>query len=405
LVFSFAEQLLAASRAAAAGAGKLHLAGRALCLFGVLTAASAAAAAAEDPAEQEALTAKGVAAEIMDTAVEHCRRGESAQALSMFAAIREQLDPPPAIARLIRDLEATGCNRLPVASGAALRLQAGGGWDSNVSQGITARSLVLGSGDNILELELDPSYRPRSSAFVQTSVDYSVLQPATGIEFQAVAGHRKNDRAPTFDLSSFSAALSREFKLPRGNLRGQLEVSEVWLGRSHYQRSQSAAARWIDAQPTGVWLATLNATAVQYLTQPSQNSFQWELGMLGERRLSAAQSVHAGVALQYDHATRTRPGGDRRGFQLSGGTVVLAQGWRFKPQLSFTYWNSAEVFAPGLLDVHRHNRLTQATFQAERPLSAQTSLVLEWRGRWARDTVVLYRYQAQVVSATLAHRF
>jgi hypothetical protein len=44
-------------------------------------------------------------------------------------------------------------------------------------------------------------------------------------------------------------------------------------------------------------------------------------------------------------------------------------------------------------------------FQAERPFTPQTSLVLEWRGRWARDTVALYRYQARVISATLAHRF
>ena len=231
------------------------------------------------------------------------------------------------------------------------------------------------------------------------------MQPATGIELQAVVGHRKNDRAPTFDLTSFSAAASREFKVSRGSLRGQLEISEVWLGSRHYQRSQSAAIRWINTLPTGAWLATLNMTGVQYLTQPSQNSVQLEAGVLGEHRLSAAQSVHAGVSVQRDSATGNRPGGDRQGFQASIGSVVLAYGWRFKPQASFTYWNSAEVFAPGLLDVHRRNRLTQVMVQAERPLSLQTSLVLEWRARSAHDSIVLYRYNAQVVSATLAHRF
>ena len=43
--------------------------------------------------------------------------------------------------------------------------------------------------------------------------------------------------------------------------------------------------------------------------------------------------------------------------------------------------------------------------QAERPLWENTSLSLEWRGRWAKDSVALYRYQAQTVSATLALRF
>lgn len=358
-----------------------------------------------DAAERQALTASGVAGEIMDTAVEHCRRGESAQALSMFMAIREQLAPPPAIVRLIRDLEATGCQARAAVNGTALRIQATAGWDSNVSQGITARSLVLGSGDNILELALDPSYRPRASAFAQVSADYGLVHPATGMEFQAVLGHRKNELEPTFDLTSFSAAASREFKMTRGGIRAQLEMSEVWLGGAHYQRSQSAAVRWIDPGPSGTWLVTGNASAVQYLTQPTQNSVQLEMGLLGERRVNAAQSVHAGFSLQFDKATGSRPGGDRRGIQLTAGSVILADGWRLRPQLSFTAWNSAELFAPGLLDVPRRNRLTQAVIQAERPLSPRTSLVLEWRGRWARDTIVLYRYRAQLLSATLAHRF
>ncbi len=341
----------------------------------------------------------------MDLAVEHCRRGESAQALSMLAAIRVQLDPPPALLRLIEGLEATGCNSPAVATGRALRVQVGGGWDSNVSQGITARSLVLGSGDNVLELELDPSYQPRSSAFVHASADYSATLPAYGLTLQGALAYRKNDRASAFDVTAASVAVSREFALSRGNLRGQVELSEVWLGGVHYQRSQSVAAQWLDAGRAGAWLATLSATAGQYLTQPSQNSWQLEAGMVGELRINGSQSVHAGVSLLRDNATRTRPGGDREGFQLQAGGVMLAGEWRLKPHMSYTRWKSAEVFAPGLLDVQRNNRLTQVAFQAERPLSAKTSLVLEWRGRWARDTVALYTYRAQVLSATLARRF
>lgn len=341
----------------------------------------------------------------MDLAVEHCRRGESAQALPMFAAIRAQLDPPPALLRLIESLEATGCNSPAVATARALRFQIGGGWDSNVSQGITARSLVLGSGDNILELELDPSYQPRSSAFAHASLDYSATLPAYGLTLQAALAHRANDRASAFNVTTVSAAASREFALDKGRLRGQLEVAEVWLGGVHYQRSQSVAAQWLNNGSRDAVLATVSATAAQYQTQPSQDSWQLEAGLLGERRINGAQSVHAGFSVLRDNATRTRPGGDRDGFQLQVGGVMLANDWRLKPHLSYTRWKSAEVFAPGLLDVRRDNRLTQFTFQAERPLSARTSLVLEWRARRAHDTVALYTYKAQVFSATLARRF
>ena len=337
--------------------------------------------------------------------MEHCRRGESEQALSMFAAIREQLAPPPAILRLIQDLEATRCDRTVLAGGAALRVQVGGGWDSNVSQGITARSLVLGSGDNVLELELDQSYRPRASAFVQASADYSLVLPGPGINLQMALGHRKNARESTFDVTSVSASASRDFKLGAGTLRGQMELSEVWLGGKHYQRNQSVAAQWLNAESRGSWLASVSATSARYLTQPSQDSLQLEAGLLREQRLNAALSGYAGASLLRDEARGARPGGDRQGFELQFGSLVIAYGWRFRPQLTYTRWTSADVFAAGLLDVQRRNRLAQATLQAEKPLSSRTSLVLEWRGRWADDTVALYRYQAKVLSATLAHRF
>jgi len=370
-----------------------------------LLATSATVNAQDEKAEEQALSSQGIAGEIMDTAVEHCRRGESLQALSMFGAIRAQLDPPPAILRLIRDLEATGCSRPRAAAGQSLRLQVGSGWDSNVSQGITARNLVIGSGDNILELELDQSYRPRSSAFVQASLEYSLVLPQSGLNLQAGLGQRKNVRESAFDLRTASAAASREFKLHDGMARAQVDLSQVWLADRSYQRTQGVGLQWLRAAGQGAWLGTLSATRLTYLTQRSQDASQWEAGLLREQRLGAARSVHAGIAVQRDMASGLRAGGDRAGLQFQVGAVVLAQGWRLRPQLSYTRWDSAEVFAPGLLDMRRRNRLTQASLHAERPLSAHTSLIVEWRGRWAHDTIALYRYQARSVTATLAHRF
>lgn len=352
------------------------------------------------------MSPKGVAGEILDTAIEHCRNGESAQALSMLRAMRAQLDPPPAILRLIEDLEATGCvRRLAEVNGGGLRLQFGGGWDSNVSQGITARSLVIGSSGNEVELALDETYRPRSSAFTHAAADYSLVLPATGLTLQGGLSHRKNTRESAFDLSVLSAGASREFKVREGIVRPQLEFAEVWLGGRHYQRTRGASLQWLWATPAGIWLASLSAVSVNYLSQAAQNSVLREAGLLFERRLHAAASVYGGASLQHDNATGSRPGGDRRGFQVQAGAVLAASGWRFRPQASYTRWHSAEAFAPGLIDVTRRNELAQLAFQAEKPLSAAASMVLEWRGRRSRDTVVLYDYQAQSVTATLAYRF
>jgi hypothetical protein len=373
-----------------------------LALASALAAAGAVSAAGS---EEEALSQQGVAGEIMDIAVAHCRRGEQREAFAMFQSIRDQLAPPPGILKLLEDLEATGCNTRPIAEGSSLRLQVGGGYDSNVSQGISARSLVLGTGENTIELQLDPTYQPRAAPFTQASVDYSLHLPRVGVNVQVALGQRINFGARQFDLRTLSAAASKEFTLPWGSVRGQVEASNIWLGNQQYQRSESFAAQWLYALPNGAWLATVQSTAVQYVTQPLQNATMWEMGVLREWRLDATRSVHFQLVAQRDDAHNARPGGDRVGFQAQLGGVLLVDGWRVRPQIGYSYWNSAEVFAPGLLDVRRHNRLRQGYLQAEHALWENTSLVLEWRGRWARDTVSLYKYQAQVVSATLAFRF
>jgi hypothetical protein len=373
---------------------------------GAILLACAALAHAQAPADDEQPPgAQGVAGEIMDIAVAHCRRGDRAEALAMFRAIREQLDPPPALRQLISDLEATGCSTRPIAEGASLRVQAGGGWDSNVSQGISARTLVLGSGENAIELALDPSYRPRASAFMQAAVDYSLVVPRYGFDVQLALAQRVNVSARGFDLRTMSGAAAREFALPVGSLRAQIEAADIWLGNAEYQHSENAGAQWLYATPKGAWLATFQATAVQYVSQPLQNATIWDLGLLREWRLDAARSLHVRAGVQRDDAHSARPGGDRLGWQLEAGAVLLTHGWRLRPQLGYSSWNSADVFAPGLLDVRRRNRLRQLYVQAERPFSADASLVLEWRARWARDTISLYKYQEQMVSATLAYRF
>jgi len=359
----------------------------------------------KDAHEDEGLTAQGIAGEILDTAVEHCRRGEREQAMSMFKAIREQLDPPPGITRVVNSLEATGCNATLLVEVSGVRVQVAGGWDSNVSQGITARTLAIGSGGNTVDLPLDDSYRPRSSPFLQAGVDYSLPLPVGGLVFRAGAAHRHNERAREFDLSSGSAALSREFRLSGSTVRAQIERSEVWLGAQHFQRTHGVGMQWLGTQAEGAWLAHAALNRVDYLTQPEQNARQFETGLLIERRLDPAASAYAGVALQWDRAQGQRAGGDRRGYMARAGALMLAFGWQLRPQLSYSSWNSAELFSPGTIDRARRNRLAQLALQAEKPLTQQTSLVLEVNGRWARDTIALYTYRAHTLMATLARRF
>ena len=55
--------------------------------------------------------------------------------------------------------------------------------------------------------------------------------------------------------------------------------------------------------------------------------------------------------------------------------------------------------------MERRNRLQQVVLQAERPITQQLNLVIEWNGRRARDTIPLYTYKAQSLTATVGYRF
>lgn len=376
-----------------------------VCLLG-LSVSHAAAANIEDAAEARALSVEGVAGEILDTAIAHCRRGERAQALSMFAAIREQLSPPPALLQLVRDLEATGCIAHAQAPVRVFKLLAGGGYDSNVSQGISARSLTLGSGDGAIELPLDDSYRPRGSSFMQVAADYAVPLPGRGWALSLTAGARAHSQVSQFDIASVAASLSRVGVLSGRTLRGQLDVSELWLGGRRYQRVLGATVQTVlDLDAQGAWIAHASASMADYHSQPSQNAVVYEVGVSRDRRMGPDGTVVASFVLQHDTNRGTRPGGDRNGFQFTLAATKDWQGWRLKPQFLWQQWVSREVFAAGLIDQRRDNRSAQMTLQAEKPLAQGRSLVLEWRARSVRDPIPLYEYKSQSLGAFIQQQF
>lgn len=375
------------------------------CLWG-LCVLPASAADADAATEALSLTSGAIAGEILDTAVEHCRRGERAQAMSMFAAIREQLAPPPALLQLVLDLEASGCTPQLEAQVRAFKLLAGGGYDSNVSQGISARSLTLGSGDDTLELPLDDSYRPRGSSFAQLAADYSVPLAAPGWALLLGAGARAHQQTTQFDIASGSVSLSKVGVLNGRTLRGQLDASELWLGGRRYQRVVGATLQTVlDLDADGAWIAHASASMVDYHFQPSQNASHYEAGISRDKRLGPATTLYANFALQHDASRGTRPGGDRNGWQFTAGALKTWDGWRFKPQLTLQQWVSSEVFAAGLIDRRRNNQSVQFALQAERPLGPRQTLVLEWRSRSVRDTVALYQYKAQSLGAFIQQQF
>ena len=140
----------------------------------VLTTMSSALAVAgpETPAQPEQPLA--IEGEIVQLAIDQCQRGDAAQALATFNAVKQQLDLSPALLSLIQKYEGTGCPLPVTPPSVRWGLQLGGGYDNNVNQGIVARSLVLGSGPGSIDLELSDIFKPQASNFVVAGVAVDV---------------------------------------------------------------------------------------------------------------------------------------------------------------------------------------------------------------------------------------
>lgn len=362
-------------------------------LLGALVLDAQAQAVPDDAAEADAVP---IAGEVLDTAIAQCEAGNQAGALALFAAIRSQLAPPPALRRLIERYEGSGCVAAPQHA-SALTVQLGTGYDSNATQGVAARSLVVGSGPDALELMLDDRYRPRASSFAQGALDYRLRMDGTNT-LQFSANHRANAQTPDYDLTTVAAAGRHVFSALGQRASAQLEWAESWLGGRHYQRAVTGGLRWIEPVVDGAWVYGLTASRLNYLTQPSQDAVQGELSLLREWRLGPVAALTGGGGLVYDHALGLRPGGDRKGFQLQLGAQFVYNGWTARPFASFTRWESRDVFSEGLIDQRRLNRLGQLALELERPVSASSRIVLQWRDRDSRDNIALYRYRSQVLS-------
>jgi hypothetical protein len=337
--------------------------------------------------------AEHIEGEILDFALDACRRGEVRRAMALFKAIREQLDPPQRLLDVIIGYERSGClvpDRLLDSWG----MQLGVGWDSNVSQGISARSMTLGSGLNAVELELGDVYQPKPSAYSVLGMDRRFKLGTHGIA-QVAFQHRDNPSVPALDVTNLAATAAFPFIWGDRPGRVQAEVSQAWLGGSHYQQATSAVVQWLLNGGTQPWIFNFATTRSTYFAQPSQDAQQTEVGIWREKQIDPTWGVFGGVSAHFDQARNLRPGGSRSGWHYQLGATVGWSEWKIQPRLSVLRWHSSDVFSPGLIDVVRMHNLTQLALQMSRPVSQGQKVVIDWRIRNARDTVPLFSYQGQ----------
>jgi len=340
--------------------------------------------------------AKAFGAEVLQLAIDNCLNGDAVQALALFKAIREQLDPPDAVRQIIDAYEVTGCRPNSNVLG-RWGFQVGFGGDSNVNQGISATSLTLGSGSNPLELPLGDAYRPKSSLYAVVGIDRTFGLGTTGTG-QLTLQSRANQAVPELNLTSALAAAAMPFEFFGRPGRIQLDVGATWLGGQYYQRAGALGLQWLPSLTDRSWMANLATIRTNYSTQSNQDSQLVEAGVWRERMVALGVGLFGGVSGLYDHAINQRAGGDRYGWRYQFGASAAWGNWQIQPRVNVLAWRSSEVFAPGLIDEVRQHRIALLDVQLIRPVSANQQIVVEWRARIANDNVPLYAYRGQTLA-------
>ena len=333
-----------------------------------------------------------IAEELLDTAISHCSRGELAQAQALFRAIKDQLNPPPAVRELITRLEQEECRARRSMVG-RWDLRALVGHDDNVSQGVRASSFSLGPTVARIELPVGENYRPIASDFTDVTASHSWELPRAAT-LQLKVNGRRYASASDYDQSSINALVKAPVQVLGRRVEVLGELAQLWLGGSYYHTALTTAVQaplLIDAPQWG--LAAV-AQTVRYHTQPQQNADQFQWGIT--RHLGASQGPAAIVGFMrvWDNARGQRAGGNRAGWNLHVASEARFESWRLSGRVGLTQWATRQDFLFGLIDEKRRNTLVQAVVQAEYPLSPAQSLQLDVQLRDSRDTISLYAYRA-----------
>ena len=344
-----------------------------------------------------------IAEEVLDAAIDHCRRGQMAQARALFAAIRDQLDPPHSVRELILALEQGGCTVRQAPSG-QWELRALAGYDDNVSQGIRSSSLTLGPAAYNVELVVDDNYRPISSSFFEMAVGRS-WQVADRFTLQVKAGGRQYPKVRSYDLANVNATLKNRFTALGRPTDWMAEWTELWMGGRRYYTAWAMAAQAPVLLDAPQWNYAAVAQQINYHTQPQQNAAQFQFGLNRQFHPGVGKAFILGTMGIWDQALGQRAGGGRVGANLHAIAQIRLQPWLLTGRMSVTHWATRKDFLPGLVDARRRNTLLQANAQAEYPLSANQTLQLDFQIRDSRDNIALYAYRSYSLGVSWMARF
>jgi|GEM_PF-1072522 len=354
----------------------------------------------------------------IELALLYCALGQTERATAMWDDVLQNLRPPAGIEALVQHLRLSPCTPSPsapeaLASGptTAVTLQLGRGYSSNANQGVAQLEVLLPGPTGDLRLRLQPQAGARADAYQHWLLALQT-RPA-GADWQALALWQGQWFDSERRYRSQSLALGASGPWHSAAWHGQWLAAAGWSelgGASHQWRLQGqlrAAPAW-QPVPGLDWQLETN---LAWQHHPQRSALD---GLLGSARTSLAGPLGPGLwraelGLMHESG-RGRPGGARTGWLLAlhsqqALAPLAGRPLQLQAQWQLQHWLDERVYAPGLIELRREQRLQLASAGLHWQSGAQSAWLLQWQWVRSADNIALLAHRGQSVQLAWQHQW
>lgn len=293
----------------------------------------------------------------LDLAIIQCELGNEKQANYLFEQLAVRFSPPIAILEVINKQKIENCSTTNKSNQYLMSLLRG--YDSNINQGTSNSTYILGSESSQIELQLLPEYLPKKDHFSMATLSASTQNTAYDVTAFLQFNVRKYDYYSAFNTLSLATGINKVWNHEQWSSQLSFTGAYILLDNSVYQKQASAYLMTMPTyQSEDVFKYNFSA-GVNFINYPTllnfgSNIYEVRTQLVGDFK---PFQIITSFAAMYDHAHLERPGGNRKGFFTS---VSLRKkiAPKIESELSWNhqFWLSSSSYSPGLInEIRRQN--------------------------------------------------
>jgi hypothetical protein len=333
----------------------------------------------------------------LDLAISHCELGNKAEAERLFEQIEQRFHPSDAILQLIAHYRKSGCKGQR-ANPRSMSFKLGAGYDTNVNQGSSSSSVMIGSAGDLKQYDLGPDSLPRADHFKVLSGDFNQPIGSRGMILIAQLRALRYSDVSSQNTDSALLALERPWSGAGWTGRATAAYGLVKLGSELYQRQAQVLLRAVPPLDLGEsigWSLSAGYSSAIYPTRRYYDARTLDLGTsLALRSKQSTVVLSAGVLA--DAGKDARPGGDRNGW-YGGANLVTLLGEKAIAELGVSRqsWHGERIYSQGFIESRRKQDTTQLRASLLFPVGTHSALQLEVRRTFNRENIPLFQYDSR----------